>query len=91
MLTGPNKFLMRGTTVETEDGEVMFVVFDKSDVFNLPHRDNAIAELAKIVTEKFGKEFAFRPKLKNGSEVDTRYVTEEELSKIINMDIEIEE
>lgn len=91
LLTGPNKFLMRGTTVETEDGDVMFVVFDKSDVFNLPHRDNAIAELAKIVTEKFGKEFAFRPKLKNGSEVDTRYVTEEELSKIINMDIEIEE
>ena len=90
LLTGPNKSLMRGTTVETEDGSVMFIVFDRSDVYHLPHRDRAIAELAQIVTEKFGKEFAFRAKLKSGSDIDTRYVTEDELSRIINMDIEIE-
>lgn len=90
ILTGPNKVLLKGTTVETNDGDVMFVDFDRSDVYNLPHRDRAIAELAEIVTERFGKEFVFRPRLKDGSIEDTRYVTEEELSRIINMDIEIE-
>lgn len=89
-LTGPNKFLMKGTSVETSDGDVILIDFDKADVYNMAHRDSAIEELKRTVTEKFGKEFVFRPRLKGKGETETRYVTEEELSSLINMEIEIE-
>lgn len=89
-LSGLNKALLHGTTVETDDGDVMVIVFDKSDVYNMSHRDSAVEEIKKTVAEKFGKEFIFRAKLKKSGEPDTRYVTEEELGKLINMEIEIE-
>ena len=38
-----------------------------------------------------GKEYTFRARLNTDAISDTRYVTEEELSKLVNMEIEIEE
>ena len=90
-LSGLNKALMHGTSVETDDGDTMLISFDKAEVYNMSHREAAIEEMRKIVSEKFGKEFSFRARLKKGNEPDTRYVTEEELNKLIDMEIEIEE
>ena len=90
-LTCANKVLMKGTKVETGDGEIMFIDFDKPEVYNMAHRDSALEELKKIASEKFGKEYTFRARLNTDAISDTRYVTEEELSKLVNMEIEIEE
>ena len=90
-LSGVNKVLMKETTVETNDGDAMLICFNSRDVFNMPHRDKAIAEIAEIAAEKYGREFTFRAKLIGKDEAVSKYVTEEELSSLVNMEIEIEE
>lgn len=90
-LSGPNKVLMRETSVETNDGDVMYIEFTRADIFNLPHKDRAINELKQILEERLNKEFEFRAKLKGDGEEETTYVTEEELGRLVNMEIEIED
>ncbi|MDO4939716.1 MAG: DNA polymerase III subunit gamma/tau [Lachnospiraceae bacterium] len=90
MLPGPKKVLMRGTKVEAGDDDIMFIDFDKSEVYNMSYRDSAIEELKRAANEKFGKEFTFRARLKTDAIPDSKYVTEEELNKLVKMEIEIE-
>ena len=91
LLSGPNKVLLRDTSVEIHsEDDPMMIVFNNAGTFNLDHKDSAIAEIADIVSEQFGKTFVFRSRLKEQGEAAPEYVTEEELESIINMDIEYE-
>ena len=91
-LSGPNKVLMRDTSVEVRsEDEPMMIVFNNAGTFNLDHKDRAIAEIADIVSQQYGKTFTFRSRLKEQGEIVPEYVTEEELESIINMDIEYED
>lgn len=92
MLSGPNKVLMRDTSVEVRsEDDPMMIVFNNAGTFNLDHKDKAIDEVADIVAGMYGKTFTFRSRLKEQGEILPEYVTEKELESIINMDIEYEE
>ena len=90
-LSGPNKSLLRDTTPEPGDGNLMFVVFTNAGKYELGQRESTMQELAAIARERFGRELEFRARLRGGSEPETTFVTEEEVEKLIHMEIEIEQ
>jgi len=89
-LTGANRVFLKDTGIETNDGDSLIIVFDRADHFNSPHRESAVKEMTGLAKKKYGKDFTFTVRLKGNADIPTAYVTEEELGKLINMDIEIE-
>ena len=84
------KPILRNTTVETGGDDVIMIVFSDRGCYDLGSKDSAIERVAQITKERYGKEFVFRSRLKEEGETAGVYVTREELSGLINMEIEEE-
>jgi len=84
------KPLLRDTTVETSGNDVIMIVFNDRGCYDLGNKDAAIERVAQITKERYGKNFIFRSRLKEEGESAGIYVTKEELSSLINMEIEEE-
>lgn len=82
----------RDTVVEPVGDSCLCIVFSNPDSYAIGSRPTVIGELEQYVSETYGKEIYFKTRTKNtGEQLNTIYVSDEELKAAIHMDITIED
>lgn len=82
----------RDTVVEPGGDSCLCIVFSNPDSYAIGSRPTVIGELEQYVSETYGKEIYFKTRAKNnGEQLNTVYVSDEELKEAIHMDITIED
>lgn len=91
-LGGPIRASFKDTVVEPAGESCLCVVFSDQNNYMIGSRDVTLKEIEEYVEEHYQKSIAFKARLRGGQEqMDTIYVSEEELKANIRMDITIED
>ena len=82
----------RETVVEPAGESSLCVIFQNPMNFSIGSRPGILGELERYVEQTYGKVIYFQARLReSGERLDNRYISDEELSANIHMDITIEE
>ena len=83
---------LRGTTVEPAGSGTMCIVFPGTGAMRFGGKEAALEALTSYIRETWGKEIAFRTRVRQGGQEETTNytVTDEELKELVHFPVERE-
>lgn len=91
-LSGSLSSIYKDVGIEACEGGAIELIFTNEGFYKLGSRENSILELTNYINDIYSKRFEFITKLKNNKDIsNTKYVSEEEISSVVKIDIEIED